>query len=345
MHFINAQITNFRGIEQIRLEFEPGFHLIKGMNGKGKTSILDALTTGLSGILSGIEGCFTEHFTRDEISKAYTLSDDGSLTCDYSVPVEVTLVAAIEGVNIPVRWIMSRTSIHASKTSIQPKETSALLRRLGKKAESDLPVLSFQGVGRACSQKFEKTENIFRKKYERTVGYLDALSDSTNLRFLYNWCSKMEKTTEYETVMNAAADFACRMDGGKPYRFFLDKKAEAFMCQNGNNILPLGRLSAGFQSLIWMVLDIACRMALLNPHKKEELTKSKGIVLIDELDMHLDPKWQVNVIDALRAVFPNVQFIATTSSPIIIESAKEVRVIDIENGEPEYSDLKDSQKN
>ena len=69
MHFINAQITNFRGIEQIRLEFEPGFHLIKGMNGKGKTSILDALTTGLSGILSGIEGCFTEHFTRDEISK------------------------------------------------------------------------------------------------------------------------------------------------------------------------------------------------------------------------------------------------------------------------------------
>ena len=76
-----------------------------------------------------------------------------------------------------------------------------------------------------------------------------------------------------------------------------------------------------------------------------DLTKSKGIVLIDELDMHLDPKWQVNVIDALRAVFPNVQFIATTSSPIIIESAKEVRVIDIENGEPEYSDLKDSQKN
>lgn len=337
MHFINAQITNFRGLEQIRLEFEPGFHLIKGLDGKGKTSILKALAIGLSGILSGIEGCSTEHFTRDEISKVYTLSDDGSLTCDYSVPVEVILVAAIEGVNIPVRWIMSRTSIHASKSSIQPKETSALLRRLAKKAGSDLPVLSFQGVGRACSQKFEKTENIFRKKYDRTAGYLDALSDSTNLRFLYNWCSKMEKTEEYEAVMNTAADFACRISGGEPHRFFLDKKAEEFMCQDGHGILPVGHRSAGFQSLVWMALDIACRMALLNPHKKEEFAKSKGIVLIDELDMHLDSECQAKVIDALRAVFPNVQFIAASSSPVMVESKEGIRIIDIENGEPEYS--------
>ena len=50
MHFINAQITNFRGIEQLRLEFKPGFHLIKGSDGKGKTSVLNALTTGLEGI-------------------------------------------------------------------------------------------------------------------------------------------------------------------------------------------------------------------------------------------------------------------------------------------------------
>lgn len=338
MHFINAQITNFRGIEQLRLEFEPGFHMIKGMNGKGKTSILNALNTGLSGILSGIEGCSTEHFTRDEIGKVYGLSDDGSLTCDYSVPVEVILVASIEGVNIPVRWIMSRTSIHASKSSIQPKDTAALLRRLAKKPESDLPVLSFQGVGRACSQRFEKTENIFRKKYARTAGYLDALSDSTNLKFLYNWCSKMEKTAEYKTVMGAAADFAGRLNGREPYRFFLDKKSEEFMCQDRQGILPIGHRNAGFQSLIWMVLDIACRMALLNPHKKEELTKSKGIVLIDELDMHLDPKQQVNVIGALRSVFPNVQFIATTSSPAMIASAKDIRIIDVENGEPEYID-------
>lgn len=345
MHLINAQITNFRGIEQMRLEFEPGFHLIKGTNGKGKTSILNALAAGLSGILSGIEGFSAINFSRDEISKVYSISENGSLACDYSVPVEVILVAGIEGVNIPVRWIMSRTSIHASKSSIQPKETAAVLRRLAKKAEFDLPVLSFQGIGRACTQRLEKTENIFRKKYARTIGYLEALSESTNLKFLFNWCSKAEQTPEYEAVMNVVADFTNRMNGGEPCRFFLDKKAEEFMYQKGQDILPVGHQSAGFQSLVWMVFDIACRMAMLNPHKKEEIAKSRGIVLIDELDMHLDPEYQGKVIDAFTGVFPNVQFIASASAPTLAESAKDVRIIDIENGEPEYIVPQKSQEN
>lgn len=342
MHFINAQITNFRGIEQLRLEFEPGFHLIKGTDGKGKTSVLNALTAGLEGILSGIEGFLPEHFTRDEIRKEYRISDKGALTCDYSVPVEVIVVAGIKGMNIPVRWIMSRTSIHASKSSLQPRDTAAILRRLAKKTESDLPVLSFQGVGRACSQRFEKTENIFRKKYDRTIGYLDALSDATNLKFLYNWCSKMKKSAEYEAVMHTAADFTGRIYENGPCRFFLDKKAEEFMCQDGQGILPVGHRSASFQSLFFMVLDIACRMALLNPHKKEKIPESEGIVLIDDLDMHLDLTRQRKVIDALRAVFPNVQFIASTSSAALAESAEDIRIIDIENGDPEYSHTESS---
>lgn len=340
MHLINAQITNFRGIKQLRLEFEPGFQLIRGRNGKGKTSILNAVTTGLSGILSGIEGFSMTHFTRDEVSKVYSATNDGLLECSYCAPVEVTLVASMEGVNIPVRWIMSRTSIHASKTSIQPKDTTAVLRRLAKKAELDLPVLSFQGVERACSLRLEKSENIFRKKYARTVGYMDTLSEATNQRFLFNWCSKMEHTEAYEAVMNMTADFATRMNTGETYRFFYDKKLDELMYQNGDAILPVGHQSAGFQSLIWMVFDIACRMALLNPHKQKDIAKSRGVVLIDELDMHLDSHLQGNVIDALRGTFPNVQFIAAAHSQELLTSAKDVRIIDIDNDEPKYSYLK-----
>ena len=237
---------------------------------------------------------------------------------------------------------MSRTSIHASKSSIQPKDTAAVLRRLAKKAELDLPVISFYGSERACSLRLEKIENIFRKKYLRTVGYTDTLSESTNLRFLFNWCSKMEQTEQYGAVMDAAADFAGRMNGGKSCRFFFDKKLDELMYQDDQGILPVGHLSAGFQSLIWLVFDISFRMALLNPHKKEEIPKSRGIVLIDELDMHLDCKGQAAVIDALRGVFPNVQFIAAACSAILADSAKEVTIIDIENGEPQYSCRKES---
>ena len=95
-------------------------------------------------------------------------------------------------------------------------------------------------------------------------------------------------------------------------------------------VLPVSDLSSGYQSLIWMVFDIAYRMAILNPNKRSEVCATKGIVLIDEIDMHLHPKWQWNIIDSLRKTFPNVQFIATTHSPILFASAKDVWIIDIE---------------
>ena len=73
-------------------------------------------------------------------------------------------------------------------------------------------------------------------------------------------------------------------------------------------------------------------MAVLYPNLfKEVINKTPGIVLIDELDLHLHPKWQWRVIEALKETFPKLQFIATTHSSIILASCKDVRVISIDN--------------
>lgn len=77
-----------------------------------------------------------------------------------------------------------------------------------------------------------------------------------------------------------------------------------------------------------MVLDIAYRMAILNPFLRDDiLQQTPGIVLIDEIDMHLHPKWQWNIVNALKKTFPKVQFIVTTHSPIIVASCKEENLI------------------
>ena len=149
------------------------------------------------------------------------------------------------------------------------------------------------------------------------------------------WQKEM-KIAEYEAVKNTAADFMNRMTDKNNCIIFYDKQLEELMYQESQTTLPAADLSSGFQSLIWMVFDIAYRMALLNPHKKEAIANTAGIVLIDELDMHLHPRWQWKVIDALWSVFPNVQFIATTHAPILFASAKDVQIIDIANREPEY---------
>ena len=105
-------------------------------------------------------------------------------------------------------------------------------------------------------------------------------------------------------------------------------------------VVPISCLSAGYQSVLWMIMDIAYRLATLNPGK-DNLMECKGVVLIDEVDMHLHPKWQWNVIKTLEKTFPNIQFIIATHSPIIISSCKAANLILIDN-EQKVSYLKDA---
>lgn len=114
------------------------------------------------------------------------------------------------------------------------------------------------------------------------------------------------------------------------YSIFYDRQYETLMFQKNEEIFSIFSLSAGYQSLIWMVFDIAYRMAVLNAELRDQLVlDTPGVVLIDELDLHLHPKWQWNIVEALTKVFPKVQFIATTHSPILIAAARNTWLINI----------------
>jgi predicted ATP-binding protein involved in virulence len=83
--------------------------------------------------------------------------------------------------------------------------------------------------------------------------------------------------------------------------------------------LPFGALSHGQRNMIAMIGDLAWRAAQLNPHLGAEvLDITPGVVLIDELELHLHPSWQREIVKTLRGLFPSVQFIATTHSPQVI---------------------------
>ena len=79
-----------------------------------------------------------------------------------------------------------------------------------------------------------------------------------------------------------------------------------------------------------MVAELAYRCITLNGHLGENAVKgSKGVVLIDEIDQHLHPRWQRHVVHDLKTAFPNLQFIATTHSPFIIQSLKANELINL----------------
>ena len=86
--------------------------------------------------------------------------------------------------------------------------------------------------------------------------------------------------------------------------------------------------------MLAMIMEIAFRCYLLNPHLKGNAAKeTDGIVLIDEIDLHLHPSWQMHVLNDLRKAFPKIQFIVTTHAPIVIGSIKEGRIFSIVNHE------------
>lgn len=344
MYINNIRIRNFRGIKDSTIEFKPGFNLIKGENGKGKTSIIEAIAVGLGGFIGGFSDVSTRHFSKEEIRKEWKLIGDGSCSEFYKTPTEVSLNIEIDKQQYEL--IRSRASVKSSRTTTSPKDIVKYAELLQSDEKAELPIICLQGAGRVWSQKREKSENVFKTKYSRTAGYIDALADASNIKLLLNWCVKMEqvswqkeiKIAEYEAAKQAVADFMKRINGEGEYKIFYDKQMEELVYSVDHNVATINSLSAGYQSLIWMVFDLAYRMAVLNPAKKMDIAKTKGIVLIDEIDMHIHPRWQWNIIEALRNVFPNVQFIATTHAPILFASAKNIWLIDVERPEVSYSE-------
>lgn len=341
----NVAIKNFKGIEECILDLQPGINLLIGDNGFGKTSILEALSVCLGGFIAGIEDVSTKHFQKDEIRVVLEHTGDGSFNKRYITPVSISCEAVIE--NETFCWSRNKNSLRASRSTVEPRDICRKAYQMANEENHILPVLSYQSTARMWMQKREASENIFEKPFYRTVGYEGCLAEASNIKMLMNWIRRMDRLEwknkkqvgEYQAVKNILCDFMNAMGGEKVSSAEYDVQSDELVFVTNKTTLPIRNLSSGYQSLIWMILDIAIRMAILNPDMLSEINLAPGIILIDELDMHLHPKWQWNITKALKSTFPNVQFIAATHSPIVIASCKKDHLIMLgEKGEISYAE-------
>lgn len=220
-----------------------------------------------------------------------------------------------------------------------------------------LPVFAYYGTGRGSINAPERKRN-FQKVFERWDCYNNALTPSTDFKSFFAWFDLMEdeerrqreklrdfdyRLPALEAVRRALANFV----GGKfhsprielhPLRFVMTEEGRG----KRDRILRIEQMSDGYKIMIAMVADIASRMAEANPGAPDPLLTS-GIILIDELDLHLHPKWQRVVVRQLLATFPNIQFILTTHSPVIVAGASDcAQIIHLDNNE-RFDDVRMSQ--
>ncbi|MBO6264953.1 MAG: AAA family ATPase, partial [Acidaminococcaceae bacterium] len=362
---------NFRCYTDFTMHFNPGVTVIVAENGKGKTAILDGLAITMAPYLAAFPGIKTRNFQPNDVRMVLDTAESRNelqiQRMKYLLPVTLEMeVKADDGKSYSwkreLKTVKGRTSSSVS---------ARLVSEYGKKVAEALnqpddhqlllPVIGYYGTSRMWND----SSLLKRKKVDlaRSSGYVECLEPSGSYNTFAQWFRyASESALEYDRIIVEK-----NLEAKNPYREILKAINKAIItcirsmgwtdlkysfaaqnlliCHPEKGELPLEAMSDGARSVISMAADIAYRMARLNPDLGEDVTlNTPGIVLIDEVDMHLHPSWQQTVVNDLIKAFPKVQFIVTTHSPQVLTSvpAECIRILHWDNDlvdieEPSFS--------
>jgi len=338
----NIKLQNYKKYQDLELKFPHRFMLIIGENGAGKTSILDGIATFMGGYLQSFSEIPTKerHSIKKEDINVKIVDQNNNLTTQYNVPVIVSGQYEINN-NLVKSKRLRQDAKGGESTKLLKNDNLDFLnitKSIDQNTQSTiLPILSYHGTGRLWEQPSKQTNSM--ENLTRFDGYKDCLNAKSNYKNFINWFGKMEfnafqlgeQIPILEAVRNIVIEMLSKLTENKVELFKYRESDLEIKYVDEDLREKVSNLSDGFKNMIGIVSDVAYRMAILNPNLGVDATKhTSGIVLIDELDLHLHPKWQRQIVDILMELFPKVQFIATTHSPFIIQSIGENSLIKLD---------------
>lgn len=338
MRIDHLTVRNFKGFEERSFDFPmsidapPGrgsFHVLIGENGSGKTSALDALAVALGIWHVAAPAAGWRNIDPAEVRLIARRTGD-TTRFDPAPSVEIEAHGIIAGSRVTWKRLIREGGTRT--TNAEAKEALALIKSVTSDApgepSSTLPVLAYYGAGRAWRSVREKSASIKpdmarRSRFDAYYYCLDGRIRDREINewFLWEKLATLENNGEragYRAVKSAV--LGC-LPGGQDILFDVDRKE--IVVSLGDRSVPFYDLSDGQRATVSLVADLAIKAVLLNPHFGEEVARlSPGVVLIDELDLHLHPRWQRCIVENLRGVFPAMQFVASTHSPFIVQTLR-----------------------
>lgn len=329
MRIDKLQLKNFKKFAAAKFTFNPHFTVLIGNNATGKTSVLDALSILLgsyllrSGINPGRNGI------KKEEARLLVVEKKGQV---FLQPQDDAFVAATGWLhNQALNWRRNVGDRGADAKNIIEIGT-ADRKETSEGADNELPLLLYYGLN---SLQYHPGNIELTKPDQREAAYRNCLNPKSDLHLFQQWyrqlsLASMQQGKEIpalKTVRDAVV--ACIPDAR---HFYHDIANDQLMIDlNDSGLVLFSQLSDGYRKMVSMVADIAHRASRLNPQfGVNAAQQTKGVVLVDEIDLHLHPKWQRTVVNNLKNAFENLQFIVTTHSPFILQSLAPGEVIDLE---------------
>lgn len=324
MRVAHLKLTNVRSIKTAELRFQPGFNLIVGDNGAGKTTILEALAVCTS---EYVRSCMGD-------TKVRTFGDEAIRMGAESLDVE----CRFEHEGSPVRLVIHRPRERGPGRQVRREFVGSWTPSVVHSRE-----LREDGAGYAALP--EPTEHPLGVLYStaRTVpkvraprpldgkwaAYEDALLDrEVGLSYFVSWMSVRQildvehSRQELAGIRSSVQRFLpgydnLRLGGADGHALLIDRHGKT---------IAVRHLSHGERGILAVVLDLTWRLSQINVESTDPASEAGAVVLIDEIDLHLHPKWQREIVRKLTETFPRCQFIATTHSPQVIGEVESDRI-------------------
>ena len=326
MRLRRAVIENYRAITRLELDLHPQINVFFGGNGKGKTSVLNAVAVGLGGILKVIPEVSSIGFRPTDRRGAE--------------PVRVELEAT-DG----TKWERAGGGPRRAGRLDAIKNRLERFIAVGrwKDLAVDLPILAFYDTERTIREQPLDRRRVTDEtpRHEALEG---ALSAGADFGEFLRWFRAREH--EELGLRNERKDFAFEIPALRAVRAairtmapritdiriaFRPLRFEVCWKDDGNPVerLRLSQLSGGYRVMLLLAADLARRMAQGNPHLDDPL-QSEAIVLIDDVELRLHPSWQQTILPDLIRTFPNAQFLVSTHSPQVLTTVEADRVLELE---------------
>ena len=334
------EVCNFRKFESISVSFERQLTVLVGDNGVGKSTLIDAASIALGTLFQKVENAKAPGITPDDARGAVIKQGD-MFDVQSRYPVTIGADGIVRGEN--AHWSRSlntakgRTTIADAATVV---DAGARLQKLVRSGETVvLPILARYGTDRLWTRTEPKDQSL----PNRTRGYEGALQASSNdarmnawfkTQSIWEWQNRRDSAL-FSAVKKALA--SCFDAATSTVDAMVDFDAElgqlVFTYSTADGSYHRDRIhsmSDGYRGTLSLFADIAYRMAMLNPALGDRVLETPGVVMIDEIDLHLHPRWQARILEDLVRIFPNVQFIVTTHSPVVVASVPRgnIRILD-----------------